>query len=71
MHWADRAVLAAPVRLLPRLPMSNRPVNPATILAWHRRLVARHWTHPNQTGRPPINPLTPTARGQPSRPETC
>src|SRR6266545_5732104 len=63
MHWA---VLAGPVRLLPRLPMSNRPVNPATILAWHRRLVARHWTHPNQTGRPPINPLT---RRMPTQPK--
>jgi putative transposase len=36
--------------------MTHRLVSPATILAWHRRLVARHWTFPDGTGRPPLAP---------------
>jgi putative transposase len=47
---ADRAVLAAFAQLLPRHRLGRFFVQPATLLRWHRDLVAKRWTY--QHGRP-------------------
>ncbi len=41
---ADRALLAAVSRVLPRARWSCFFVQPETLLRWHRRLVAGAWT---------------------------
>jgi putative transposase len=48
----DRALLAALARVLGRDRWSMLLVKPETILAWHRRLVANHWTYAHRLGRP-------------------
>jgi hypothetical protein len=55
LDWAERAVFAALVRLLPKAPRLHRLLTPGTILRWHRRLIAAKWTYPHRHGRPPID----------------
>ncbi len=55
LSWADRAVLAALARLLPRsqLRQLRLIISPRTLLRWHADLVRRHWAHPRHApGRP-------------------
>ncbi len=54
LDWADRAVLAALIRLLPKTVKDHRLVSPGSVLRWHRRLVAKKWSYPSRTGRPPV-----------------
>ena len=53
-HWADRTMMAALARLLPKRLWLHRIVTPGTLLAWHRRIAKNKWTYPNATGRPPV-----------------
>ena len=56
LGWADRAVLAALIRLLPAELSGCRLVTPGTVLRWHRRLVRWKWRQaPARIGRPPIS----------------
>ena len=52
---ADRVFLTATNRLLPHSMWTLFFVRSATLLNWHRRLVARRWTYRRRTGRKPIN----------------
>jgi hypothetical protein len=67
---ADRALIAAISRLLPRSRWSCFLVRPETLLGWHRRSVGGAWTYPHyQTGRPALDGGCATADHPPGQGE--
>ena len=55
--WADRALITALARLLPKPRRVGLLVTPGTLLRWHADLVKRRWTYKRKTpGRPPTKP---------------
>src|SRR3954454_21785879 len=58
MSWTDRALIAALTRLLPTPQRLGLLVTPATILRWHRQLLAHRW---------PTQPAPARATGHPRR----
>jgi transposase InsO family protein len=56
LSQADRVLLAALSRVVPRRAWRSFFVRPATLLRWHRELIARRWTYPH---RRPGRPATP------------
>ena len=61
LDWADRSLFSGLCQHLPRGVLARRLVTPATIFGWHRRLVAKKWTYPHRTGRPPIEEASITS----------
>ncbi|MCW2863773.1 MAG: Integrase catalytic region [Actinoallomurus sp.] len=57
--WADRALISALARLLPKPRRVGLLVTPGTLLRWHADLVKRRWTYKRKSpGRPPAKPTT-------------
>jgi len=49
----DRSILAAIAQALPKARRIGWIVTPETLLRWHRKRIARHWTQPaRRPGRP-------------------
>jgi len=56
LRHRDRLLLAAAAQLLPRERWSSFIVTPATLLAWHREVVKKKWSHRRRkTGRPALD----------------
>jgi transposase len=50
--WAERALVTALARLLPKQRRLGLLITPQTLLRWHRALITRKWTQPPAPGRP-------------------
>ena len=55
VSWSDDQRQLWGIVIIRARPRAHRLVTPGTVLRWHRRLVTRKWTYPNQTGRPPVS----------------
>jgi hypothetical protein len=53
--WADRAMIAALARVVPRSRRIGLFVTPGTVLRWHADLVKRRWTYKRTPTRSPID----------------
>jgi putative transposase len=59
LSWADRAILSALARRLPRSHLRQLLliISPRTVLRWHADLVRRRWAYPRRApGRPRTAP---------------
>ena len=56
LSQANRALLAAFSRVLPRRTWGVILRDAATLLRWHRELVARRWTYPHRSAGHPATP---------------
>jgi putative transposase len=57
LSWADRAMVTALARLLPKARRMGMLVTPGTLLRWHADLVRQRWTFKRRRqGRPPTRP---------------
>ena len=58
-RWPDRALFSLLAQLVPKARRLSFPVQPATLPAWHRKLVRRTWTYTGpRLGRPPLSEET-------------
>ena len=53
----DRTLFGAVAAAVPKALRQGWIVTPKTLLRWHRKRIARHWTQPpaRRTGRPPVS----------------
>jgi putative transposase len=68
LNWADRALLAALLSVIPKARRQGLrlPVTPDTILRWRRDIVRRRWagrSKRGETGRPPAGTSRPWSSG--------